>query len=952
MLHKFYDFAESRPDAVAVVDYEGKRQTSYKDFVQVVNSIAYNLKGEGVCKGDTVIVNLGRVMEAYATFLACYFIGAIYVPLDLDYPHDRRELIIKQTKPKFVVNEEAVMGMIFKDYPCQIDDSVTDYDKGSIYFTSGTTGTAKGVVHNRTIHKVFSEVLPIDKNFSKEISIVVAYSPLMFLLSITDFMYLYDGSTVHLLSDNIRKDFVLMKKYFSEHKITTVHTIPKILKALLPLPDLKTAIVAGDFFTPFYGENIQIYNMYGCTEAFPTSYGDATKETKIGKTFSDGEFKIVDDKDHDLGDEQLGELCYSGSGMFVEYLGDPFLTKKNLVYDQVRKKTFFHTGDMAVRHADGSIELKGRKDNIFKIKGSRVNITEIENIVKQSGIVKDCAIKAIGGRGKHQLSLFYCNPHEVPRSDFEHVILKHLPKYMVPSFVTRIDKIPLNTNGKVDRDLLPDLIAENVSDALDDKYLSVYENLVDVLGRQVDIDEHSNLLDIGLDSLLAIEFLAKCSVDLNVNEFIDKPCLKTVFEAKKIQLDKSVSLEICDTAPATEEMEQDFKDAKELPEVYLFSYNIPLSGKYSISQIKDAIKTCVLCHPSICSTFNYVDNCLDSSNPYKSCVRLTYRPDLFRFYDKDDKNLDSIDVETELACKFIFLSDTCLRATFSNIAIDGVSVRKLNEEILAYLEKGTKPKMDNLFSYLQKREDKRATKEYQDTLNDLRKRYYVSPDYSLIPKLDAIEENSEIVQNSSDRLKEKFKEINVENPSEHFDKVILATLLCIAIYNKKNRIMLAWLFNGRNNIEESQIISRFYRELLLSIDFSKHNDVASVLVNVRDQINYCRRTSFVPYLNNEIFDYDNQPMSEVNILDMKQLENYEFVYPECTSNMPQFEIEDHADKTYAVFFCNDRNYSSNSIKKILGIFSAGVEYLINHEGEYEDFSIQKLQEKILDSVEI
>ena len=513
----FTEHVEQRPDATAVV-FNEERYT-YGELDRISNAIAHKLIAADVKPDDFVCIMLPRCKEFVAAVVGIMKAGAAYVPVDKDYPEDRKQYMIENSEAKVVITEDFFNDLL-KDVPA-VNLSKSE---GHAYmiFTSGSTGKPKGVVVSHNALRAFLAWRISEIGITPE-SRHAQHASFSFDASLDDLLCpIAAGGSVYILSEELRKDLDGMYDFFKENKITGLTLSTAIGMALLwkfsDLP-IRFLMMGGEKMLHFPKTDVKIINGYGPTEfcvcsSFHIVDQDTDTDIPIGRAVPNTYSLICDSHGHLLPQGMVGELCLAGPQMADGYWHRPDLTaeKFNLVNVGDRKVKVYHTGDLARYNANGELEYFGRIDNQVKLRGFRIELGEIENQIKSyPDILHVCAlVKNING--SQHLCAYYTANEKIDVESLKKHISAKLTDYMVPTVFTQIDEMPLTPNGKIDQKALASIEVEVA--ALENEQpkttretilLSIAHNL---LGRN-DFGVTDGLRELGMDSLTAIKFAGK-----------------------------------------------------------------------------------------------------------------------------------------------------------------------------------------------------------------------------------------------------------------------------------------------------------------------------------------------------------------------------------------------------------------------------------------------------------
>ncbi|KJZ75318.1 hypothetical protein HIM_05244 [Hirsutella minnesotensis 3608] len=507
----FEEHARSRPQAPAVCSWDG--EMSYAELNALSTNLAHKLAQLGV--GPEVMVPYAFEKSVYAVVatLAVLKAGGAFVPLDVSHPRDRCQSIVSRVEAKLIlasaktapslawlpnvlIIDRVLLDSLPEQYhnPCS---GVGPANSAFVLFTSGSTGEPKGLVQEHasvcTVNEAYGHNL-----FLTQESRVLNFAAYTFDVSTVDiFATLYHGGCVCIPSEEDRLNDVV--RVINDFRVNWVDLTPSFAMASMPrpgdMPTLKTLVLAGEevkreHVAHFTGTIERVINCYGPAEAggcLASVYQDATSQPQtVGIALTSASCWIVDPGQGDrlapIG--AVGELIVEGPTLAREYLKDPCKTARAFVRhpgwrvsdgQQVLSR-FYRTGDLVSYRPDGLIDYIGRRDTQVKIRGQRVELTEIEQHLAANETIKRCVVEfpESGVYGKSLVGVI--EPHlgkgqrESSADSFLQLVPNHLmlengfsidasiktltnkiPVYMMPAAWLVVNTLPLTDSKKVDR---------------------------------------------------------------------------------------------------------------------------------------------------------------------------------------------------------------------------------------------------------------------------------------------------------------------------------------------------------------------------------------------------------------------------------------------------------------------------------------------------------------------
>ena len=557
----FQQQVRSAPEAVAVV--LEKEQLTYRELNARANQLAHYLRKLGVGPEVLVGICVERSPVMLIGLLGILKAGGAYVPLDPAYPPERLRFITEDAATPVVITQRQLLSILprggahticLDDWKVIEQESEEDpcsetvpQNLSHVIYTSGSTGKPKGVaIQHESVAALIDWASTVFS--SEELHGVLASTSICFDLSVFElFVTLALGGRV-ILADNA----LHLASLKSAQQVTLINTVPTAITELLRLgaiPETVTTInLAGEALkTDLVGQiyklpHIQrVFDLYGPSEdttystfALRRAGGPAT----IGRPISNTQVHLLDAELQAVPEGMSGEICLSGLGLARGYLHRPDLTANRFIpngFTQDGSTRLYRTGDIARRLPDGSLEYLGRIDNQIKLRGFRIELSEIEIRLSQYPSIRDCVVTVKSNDRGEKFLVAYFVADEIPQvSELRSFLAHDLPEYMVPSRFVRLDKIPLNPNGKVDRRALPEPSTDRAmlprecvapQDEIEGQLTTIWQELLGVSA----VGTEDNFFELGGHSLLAVQLFTELE-----NRFGKKLPLATLFQTSTI----------------------------------------------------------------------------------------------------------------------------------------------------------------------------------------------------------------------------------------------------------------------------------------------------------------------------------------------------------------------------------------------------------------------------------
>ena len=515
------DLFDARKDAfyerLAVTDDEGGM--TYRELDAASDAVAIFLTEKGIKVNDFVALEMDRVKEFAVAVLGIHKAGAAYLPIDRNYPKERREYMLSDSGARLLLTGDEVKSIV-RDHQGRTYSNRPAKPDGYAYmiYTSGSTGLPKGVLlhHRGLLNFTLSTV---KQNSLKEDDRIGLHFSFSFDSHIEDiYPVLLSGASIHIMPERIRRDPEEIADFIRENGITGGGFTTSVARLLLlnyKLP-LRYMTAIGEALTKVeQPKGIQIINKYGpteCTNVATLYYlkeGVRYEGVPIGKAMPNGYAFILDPKGKLLPKGAIGELCYAGPQVGYGYwkledkTGEVF---GNCPFvDGIR---MYRTGDLACYDPEGDIEYHGRMDFQVKVNGYRVEPGEIEKRALELTQIKQAAAIVRDG----QIVLYYTLNEAIVQDDIKNVLSRSLAHYMVPSVFMELADMPLTPSGKIDKKAMPEPKSHTnkfVNEAPATKEETIALKVLRELLPGADFGVTDDLFEAGLNSLIAMKLVAK-----------------------------------------------------------------------------------------------------------------------------------------------------------------------------------------------------------------------------------------------------------------------------------------------------------------------------------------------------------------------------------------------------------------------------------------------------------
>lgn len=534
---------ERRGDSVAIV--AGGTALSGDELLGRSAEMADTIRALGVSSGDVVGIVVDRSAQSIVTMLALARLGCAYLPLDPTTPAPWREHLLSLAGARLLTCSN-------QEFALRPGPSRAHAGLAYVMGTSGTTGLPKAVpvTHASLLHYCDAFAGRVGGPDALTGTRMASVTTLAADLGNTMvFPALLFGAELHLVAEETACDPRRFGTYIRRQQIDALKVVPTHLRALLEggLGDLpsRLLVVGGEQFDLDLLELLEkraprcaVHNHYGLTETtigvamrqVDTAPGSADRlraaghaTVPVGTALGGSELRVVDDRLEPVAPGQLGELVIGGPSVAEGYPGNEVETERRFTAVDGSAERVFRSGDRARVTPDGEIELFGRGDRQFKVRGHRVEASGVEAVLRAHPDVYDAAVgvRVLGDLG--QALVAWAHGDDVDESRLREHLRARLLESMVPSRIVAVAELPRTANGKIDRRALPDPPGHGAGDTGED---AVSRVIAEVLHRPA-VAAYDDFFRLGGHSLAALRVIARLreefGLDVAVSDFFADP---------------------------------------------------------------------------------------------------------------------------------------------------------------------------------------------------------------------------------------------------------------------------------------------------------------------------------------------------------------------------------------------------------------------------------------------
>ncbi|MDO4865009.1 MAG: AMP-binding protein [Clostridia bacterium] len=454
---RWQEVAEQAPDAPFLTEEVSDAGYTRRQVDELSARVFGWLSDRGIGTEDFVLIRLPRDARPFIAMLGVWKAGAAFTVVEDSYAPERVEAIREDCGCRLAI-DEAAWAEILDTAPLPGFRRANEHDACFAIYTSGSTGRPKGVLQE--YGKIKLNQASFERRPGELVDAATCTAlgaPLNFIAAVKIFLNaLYSGMRLIVLTTDTARNPVQLRAQFERYQVSMAFLSPSMLRVMsagLPA-SLKTLVTGSESANGVWFGGVRLINNYGMSEAgFHVAQFEMDRRydiTPIGKpVLDDIRIRLLDEAGREVPDGEAGEICFDNP-FFRGYVHLPEETAR------VLRGGVFHSGDMGRRLPDGNIVVTGRLSTMVKINGNRVEPGEIEAAMRNIPGIQNAAVRDFEGE-RHQafLCAYYVADDDPGEAAIRAYLQRTLPHYMIPAFFTRMEAIPLNSNGKVDRFALP-----------------------------------------------------------------------------------------------------------------------------------------------------------------------------------------------------------------------------------------------------------------------------------------------------------------------------------------------------------------------------------------------------------------------------------------------------------------------------------------------------------------
>ena len=854
----FHSMAEKSPDSVILVDHMHPRGWTRREVDDLSARVYRYLSERGIGREDFVLIRMPRGGLAIIAMIGVWKAGAALTVVEYDYAPERIEFIKKDCDCKLVIDPD-----VWKEIVCE--EPLPGYRKADLHdaafavYTSGSSGTPKGVLHeygNFKLDRLSAE--PEDAQEEEEGDYRVALvAPLNFIAAtMTALDLLYTPFLLHIIPYTVSKNPLKLQRYYMEQGINYSFLSPSLIRALKEniSPSLELITTGSEPANGISVDGATLVNTYSMSEAAFTLCQYVIDHPydvcPVGKPNTDLiQIHLLDEEGKEVPDGETGEVCFEAP-FFRGYI---HLEKETA---RAKRDGLFHSGDLAKKDQNGNYVLLGRANDMVKINGNRIEPAEIEAAFKKLTGVSWCAARGFEKPEESFICLYYKDDISMDAQELRDGMGASLPYYMIPAHFIRIDEIPLLPNGKLNRRALPEpevsshrgeYVAPKTE--LEKKLCKAFEEVLHA--ERVGATE--SFYDLGGSSLSAMEVLAIMDLeDLSALEIFQGRTPERIAQLYEEKRNESL-----DGDAETVEMRE--RERAQIPtanQISLIDYslfnpvkislNLPLLISFpketDAERLREAYETVVKAHPIFSTVFRF-DDSFDLTEQYV--------PEKCPVIQLTDLTEEAFDLEKDrLVRVFRLLDEPLFRGgvyrtekkiylfiDMHHAVSDGSAYQIFFRDLVKAYE-GEELGLDTYYSYLAREGKLKESEKYRKA------REYYAETYekeswcvNVRPDVKARATGVQSFRLPTVLSQEQMASFETRTGASRNMFAVIVCLLAIAKMEREQNVMLNWVFHDRTDKIKQNAFGCLFRNIPVGITLKDTETLGEALAAVQGRSN-------------------------------------------------------------------------------------------------------------------
>nr|WP_166923734.1 non-ribosomal peptide synthetase [Flavobacterium sp. JXAS1] len=866
----FLDQVANHPSKIAV-GYQSN-SLSYSDLDKVSNQFANFLHQTYKLNPEQLLgIMLDRSEWLVVCILGVLKSGCAYLPFDLNSPPQRKAYIQENSNCETIIDQTVLEA--FRKSIDNFDTTFngkkpTSTDLAYVIYTSGSTGNPKGVmIEHRNVASFFDKI-DTQLGYNKY-NIVGATTNISFDISILELLgTLCLGKQLIVFDDKEILDVKLFMERVRLSEIEVLQLTPSRIKQLYSdlienKPEsLRCLIVGGEPFPAEYYQNfkenkeLSVVNVYGPTETTIWStylnIGSSSR-LNIGSPLANEKVYILNDYGAIQPIGIVGEIHIAGSGLARGYIGDLNLSNQKFIQNPLDKnEIIYKTGDLGSWKKDGTIDYFGRKDDQIKLRGYRIELSEIEYHIQQISKISQAVVLLKEIQGEKELVAYVTAEKNTTIKELRAILKNDLPQYMIPSKFIFIDSMPLQASGKIDKVLLKqrenyenasESIKVKPSNKMEEKIIEIWTK---ILGG-AEISMNDDFFDLGGHSLKATKLISEYQKEFGKEiSLIDLFTNTTAIS--HVNLINEGSAKKYAEIPLAEEAEcYPLSDAQksiwlmcQRPEGAL-SYHIPIALDFEIedySLIEEVVQKLMNRHHILKTVFKndkndeikqWILNDLEVKVKYddfrgvenaeEKAREIIFKKELFVHFDLENGPLFKVGVFQLEANKYL------IYMIIHHIITDGLSMNIIFNDAFSIYQSLLNNSDESLPNLPIQYKDFSVWQQSENSKLELQKKYWSEklsgeltllelPSSKVRPGIKTY--NGEYLNTYFDKVQtEKLRDFSKNMGGSVFISLMTVWNILIHRYNNKNDIVVGTALAGRDHLQFENMIGCFVNNLAI-----------------------------------------------------------------------------------------------------------------------------------------